>query len=825
MKTRALIPLLLAAFSCLLVPAAWGNSVSDPTAVTGKPDPACFPASSKQARIDVLDIISQVNADTLLCFIQTLQDFGTRHASAPNHWAVANWIKDEFVRFGFGNAYLFDFFWSGSRQFNPLATLTGSVYPDIYILVGGHHDSTNETDPLTWAPGADDNGSGAAATLEMARVLSLLNFQPRCSIIFTTFAGEEVGQRGSQAYVQHALTDSLDIRLVINMDMIGNNNPGTALLKIMRYDASLQHAQLAASFTTLYTDLDAVWSYHNYSGTDSYSFWQGGFPVFTVSEYDSSPWWHTGGDTTEHIDAAYCAEVARAVLATAVIYANMPLAPESLYLLDTGTGNSLLVGWEASPDPLTAHYNLYRGPAEDELVFWQSTPDTQCLLSGLAEGDSCWVGISALAADGSESYWITACNVPLSVPRIPAGLVETPEFHAVRLDWSPNAELDLAGYRIFRSLSCDEAGICIASVNAPQTSYMDADLPGPPDYYYYRICAFDTEGNQSPLSELVRSRPVSLDRGILVVDETRDFSGGSPFQPTDAMVDGFYDALLAGFETAGQLDLADSPEMLSLADIGIYSSMLWHGNDSADLSYPAGVREVLRRYIELGGKILFSVYQPGTAFEYSAGYPATFAPESFISEVLGIGGADYDVAARFKYARPCLPNWPLLEVDSLKTLPALNGHIFRVESIIPAANGAGVYAYGSDYAYDSPQGSLNGDCVGVLGQFGAGQSLTLSFPLYHMREDSARAMAQYVFGTLFGEPTPVPDGSTPVPGHLSLLPNRPNPFSARTTLSFRLPVSGPASLRIYNLKGQLVRTLLQGERVKGVQRVDWDGKD
>ena len=651
------------------------------------------------------------------------------------------------------------------------------------------------------------------------------NFQPRCSIIFTTFAGEEVGQIGSETYAQQAIADSLDIRLVINLDMIGNNIDPHTLLKILRYDGSLGHAANAAVITTQYTSLGTQWGYHNYNGTDSFAFWNQGFSTLTISEYDYSPWWHSDEDITAHIDADYCAEVVKAVTALAAVYATMPLPPASLEVRDIGSGTDLLAIWDIPPDPLVSYYNVYCGTREDSLAFWNSTAYPSCRITGLTEGRQYTVAVSSVDLAGNEGYQVLGRGIPRSMPQPPEFISAQPLPNAIRLDWAPNVEFDLVGYDLYRSLDPAHPGACIARIDEPITTYTDDGLLGSLDYYCYRLRAIDSQGIASPFSEQVRSRPVTMDQGILVIDETRDYGGATPFLPTDVQVDEFYAGLLEDFAAPAHLDLATEPAVPGLADLGPFSSVLWHGNDAADLSYPALAREALRQYIALGGQVLFSVYFPSNAFEYCGGYPSTFGPDTFINDVLGISGVDFNSDARFQTAVPAFASWPLLEVDSLKTVTAMNGHIFRVEGLTPSDTGTAVYFYGSAYPDDSPAGSLNGQGVGVLHSYGEGQTLTLSFPLYHMELSGSKTMAAYVFGSLFGESSPVEDDTAPSLVGPLIFSNHPNPFSSQTSISFRLPVPGAASLKIYNLKGQLVRILLDDTLVSGAGSVDWDGLD
>lgn len=105
---------------------------------------------------------------------------------------------------------------------NVIGTWTGTVLPDEWIIVGGHYDSRNGNgSSVTNTPGAEDNASGCAGVIELARVL--LPFRPKRSVLFMCYAGEEQGLYGSTRHVQ-ALQGSGDIakvRSVVVMDMIG----------------------------------------------------------------------------------------------------------------------------------------------------------------------------------------------------------------------------------------------------------------------------------------------------------------------------------------------------------------------------------------------------------------------------------------------------------------------------------------------------------------------------------------------------------------------------------------------------------------------------
>ncbi|MEO0107574.1 MAG: hypothetical protein ABIK62_00130 [candidate division WOR-3 bacterium] len=112
------------------------------------------------------------------------------------------------------------------------------------------------------------------------------------------------------------------------------------------------------------------------------------------------------------------------------------------------------------------------------------------------------------------------------------------------LVWRANAELDLAGYVLHRAINSGEYQRLNQTLLA-DTCYADSGLLAD-TIYRYCLAALDTAGHQSDSSHTVYSKPITLDHGILLVDETRD-GNGQPGTPNDAQVDEFYHVLLDGY--------------------------------------------------------------------------------------------------------------------------------------------------------------------------------------------------------------------------------------------------------------------------------------
>lgn len=199
---------------------------------------------SLQSQTDerIYDIIEAVSAERIEKDITTLANFGTRHtlsdtiSQTRGIGAARRWIKEEFdeisancngclevfyqkdlVKKGTNNRIVKDVY-----VVNVVAIKRGSKYPNRYIIMSGDIDS-RVSDPNNYtsdSPGANDNASGMAGTIEAARVLSNYDFDS--SIVFVGLSGEEQGLFGGKGLAAYAKKNDWDIVGILNNDMIGN---------------------------------------------------------------------------------------------------------------------------------------------------------------------------------------------------------------------------------------------------------------------------------------------------------------------------------------------------------------------------------------------------------------------------------------------------------------------------------------------------------------------------------------------------------------------------------------------------------------------------
>ena len=190
----------------------------------------------------IYDIIDAVSAERIKKDVKTLVDFGTRHtlsdtvSQTRGIGAARRWIKSEFENISTKCNNCLDVFYQkdlvkkgdGARivhdvwVVNVLAVQKGTKYPNRYIIMSGDIDSrvSNPTDFTSDSPGANDNASGMAGTIEAARILSKYSFEN--SIIYVGLSGEEQGLYGGKGLAAFAKEKGWDIIGILNNDMIGN---------------------------------------------------------------------------------------------------------------------------------------------------------------------------------------------------------------------------------------------------------------------------------------------------------------------------------------------------------------------------------------------------------------------------------------------------------------------------------------------------------------------------------------------------------------------------------------------------------------------------
>jgi hypothetical protein len=365
--------------------------------------------------------LRQVSPQRIQANINKLVSFGTRLtisaqdpasiAAGRGIGAARDWIKSEFERYskdcGGCLEVKTDSFTEEPTERVPKATEITNVYAVLkgtnaananrIVLVTGHYDSRNSdtSDVVGDAPGANDDGSGTAVSLECARVLSKMKFP--ATIVFLTVAGEEQGLNGSKHFAKMAKDQGWDLAAVLNNDIVGGDKsaeqdrsvvrvfsegvPATATEQDIRRirglggesdSASRQLARYIADVGRAYdTGVKPMLVFRLdrfLRGGDHYSFNQQGFTAIRFTEFrEDFHHQHQNvrtengveyGDLPKFVDYDYVARVARLNAATLASLASAPAPPANVHILTKDLENDTTLTWNASPGGIAAEYEV-----------------------------------------------------------------------------------------------------------------------------------------------------------------------------------------------------------------------------------------------------------------------------------------------------------------------------------------------------------------------------------------------------------------------------------------------------------------------------------
>lgn len=329
--------------------------------------------------VQLRNMMQQVDAERLILHVRNLQNVRTRHinssTSDPNIGigAARTYIYNQFVEIrqstphgGFTVPPPLEFDYTryniATRQQNIVAVLQGTEPGAGFIVVGAHYDSIGPdfSDPNIFAPGANDNGTGVAALIEIARVLSQKQY--RSSIIFVAFSAEEHERGGSKAFVQWAQGRNMDIAMMLNIDSIGNaNNSSGAVDYTMRIfscqddglcggsraSRSLARAVELLSFENAAPMPMSVEDSSDREGRygDHFSFAEAGYPAIRfINRYEEFGN-GSSSDTVDFVERDYLHQATQSILSIIVSLANGPQPPRQITMRTTDDGSPSL-RWE-----------------------------------------------------------------------------------------------------------------------------------------------------------------------------------------------------------------------------------------------------------------------------------------------------------------------------------------------------------------------------------------------------------------------------------------------------------------------------------------------
>jgi len=432
-----------------------------------------FPAKTRDqlpvgaADPQIAAALKDVSAQRIQANIEKLVNFGTRLtlsaqdpaaiASGKGIGAAREWIKSEFESYskdcGGCLEVKTDAFVEQPADRIPQPTEITNVYAVLkgtdpenakrIVLVTGHYDSRNSDtlDTKGDAPGANDDASGTAVSLECARVLSKHKFP--ATIIFLTVAGEEQGLNGSKHFAEMAKQQGWNIEAVLNNDIVGGDKPFPGIhqnvvrvfsegipaaatdadLKLIRGlggESDSPSRELARYVSEIYRTYHTgvppmlVFRLDRYlRGGDHYSFNQQSFAAVRFTEHrEDFNHQHQNvrnengvqyGDLPKFVDFDYVAEVVRLNAAALASLASAPAPPANVHVLTRNLENDSTLTWEPSPAGRAAAYEvIWRDTSSPDWEHAQRVGKVTRTTMKLSK-DNVIFGVRAIDAHGHRS--------------------------------------------------------------------------------------------------------------------------------------------------------------------------------------------------------------------------------------------------------------------------------------------------------------------------------------------------------------------------------------------------------------------------------------
>jgi hypothetical protein len=412
---------------------------------------------------EIAKMVKEISAKNIEATIRKLVSFGTRNTlseqDSPTRGvgAARDWIYSEFQKIsadcgGCLQVEKQTFLQPKANRVpeptnltNVYAMLRGTTDPDRVYVVSGHYDSmcTSPTDAKCDAPGANDDASGTAVSIELARVMSKRKFD--ATIVFMTVPGEEQGLLGATYFAQAAVDKKMNIEGMFTNDIVGGvtsqkNSPNRNTVRVFSEgvpsneteqqagtrrsvggendSAPRQLARFIKEQSDRYLKKFKVWMIYRRDrylrGGDHIPFVERGFTAVRITEADED-YTHQHqnvrtennvfyGDTPEFVDFEYTANVARVNMIALASLAAAPAKPKNAGIVTARLTNDTELKWDANTDADIAGYEIVWRDTTSPV--WTSSMYVGNVTTWVVKGmskDNFFFGVRAVDKDGNRS--------------------------------------------------------------------------------------------------------------------------------------------------------------------------------------------------------------------------------------------------------------------------------------------------------------------------------------------------------------------------------------------------------------------------------------
>jgi Peptidase family M28 len=428
-----------------------------------------FAQKKEKPNAEIVKMLKEVSAKRIEADIRKLVSFGTRNTLSEQDnptrgiGAARDWLFDEFTRISKDCGGCLDvqkqtFLQPKANRIpepanltNVFAILKGTATPDRIYVVSGHYDSmcTSPTDAKCDAPGANDDASGTAVSLELARVMSKQKFD--ATIVFMAVPGEEQGLLGATYYAEQAKVNKVNIEAMFTNDIVGGalkfkNSPDRNKVRIFAEgvpsdetpqqgntrrsvggendSSSRQLARYIREQSNKYLKKFTPWIIYRRDrylrGGDHIPFLERGFAAIRITESNEDyTRQHQNlrtedginyGDLPDFVDFEYVSNVTRVNMISLASLANAPAKPQNVAILTTRLTNDTDLKWDVNTDSDISSYEVvWRDTTAADWTNSINVGNVTTYTAKEMSKDNYFFGVRAVDKDGNKS--------PVSFPK------------------------------------------------------------------------------------------------------------------------------------------------------------------------------------------------------------------------------------------------------------------------------------------------------------------------------------------------------------------------------------------------------------------------
>lgn len=499
-------------------------------------------------------------------------------------------------------------------------------------------------------------------------------------------------------------------------------------------------------------------------------------------------------------------------------FENIPPGPPANFRISDWDSDHIGLRWDPVTPPNLLEYRIYRGTEPGNYDPEKITPDnfvdSVFVDSNVEDNTTYYYVIASANTNGMEGNYSHEISVNSGQPQTPTGLTATSGNAEVDLNWNANSESDIFGYIIYRSEPDEDFSVIDTSET---NSYLDTGLSNGYEYRYM-ITAVDTYGNVSFFSDIVSAFPMGFDSGILLISSNRSVQN-----PDFDSMAVFYQNMLEIYQST-IIDYAPQ----ALPELASYSTIIFCQEHLLGYRYfdPFDYSGLSSSYLEAGGNVIIAGTRqitPTSSFQGILNYD-TF---QFPYQYLNLAGIEFpDIYnTEFTGGESVSPLFDHFSVDTSRANRIIfppfenDGRLFGMGVLIPIDSSEVIYNY---ISVDPDTSIFHGRPIGIIHRTETYNTATLEFPLYYVEEPVSYDILHTILEE-FGEVrVNIEDDNVPLPEETSLLQNYPNPFNSQTVFTYLLSEPGYIEISVYNILGQKVATIAEGEKNAGQHSLTWN---